>query len=219
MVKYSNDKKQREKNLAAIRTAAIYSIMIAAFGISCMYSLGSFIAAFMMIGGVQLCLSPILYWKLMIAKDKYATLNMNEPDVNAIYSEEEKNKPSVSFSSIAGDKYTFLCLVSLMRYHTVYYYFLVLLSPMIVTYHAVTPEFSVLAYFVAPVMYLLFLPVVTWFINDFKFSQRTMIIIGQSLEAFGCMIVCGDVSALGYGYIIAMVGVGCAAMGISQCIV
>ena len=46
-----------------------------------------------------------------------------------------------------------------------------------------------------------------------------MILIGQSLEAFGCMVVCGDVSALGKGYMIALVGVGCALMGISQFIV
>ena len=50
-------------------------------------------------------------------------------------------------------------------------------------------------------------------------TQRTMILIGQSIEAFGCIIICGDVSALGKGYMIALTGVGCACFGLSQCVV
>lgn len=166
MVKYSKDKETREKNLAAIRTAAIYSIMVAAFGISCMYTLGSFIAAFMMIGGVQFCLSPLLYWRLSIAGEKWKKLQEAGIVRNSGVSQDEIKCPKISIGEIVGDKYTLLCLISLMRYHTVYFYFLVLLSPMIVTYHAVTPDKSVLAYFVAPVIYLLMLPIVRWFIKD-----------------------------------------------------
>jgi hypothetical protein len=77
----------------------------------------------------------------------------------------------------------------------------------------------VLAYFVAPIIYLLCYPIVQWFMDEFGMTQRTMILIGQSIEAFGCIIICGDVSALGKGYMIALTGVGCACFGLSQCVV
>ena len=66
MVKYSPSKEAREQNLASIRTAAIYSVMVAAFFCSVMYSFGGFLAAFMTLGGVQLALSPLFYWRLTL---------------------------------------------------------------------------------------------------------------------------------------------------------
>ena len=158
MIKYSQNKDDREKNLAAIRKAAIYSIMVAAFVISVMYTLGSFLAAFMFIGGAQFVLSPLLYWRLSVCKTKYDALNPPAevdaiadpaqpnadkatgtivPSTTVEKTEEEKKKEAektMDIMEMMGDKFFAITVVSLWRYWVVYFYYLVLLSPMLVTY-------------------------------------------------------------------------------------
>jgi hypothetical protein len=66
VLKYYSIKDERDK-LAIVRNAAIYSVMIAAIGISFLYTIGKFMAAFMFIGGVQIALSIVFYWRLQVA--------------------------------------------------------------------------------------------------------------------------------------------------------
>jgi hypothetical protein len=132
--------------------------MVAAFVISVMYTLGSFLAAFMFIGGAQFVLSPLLYWRLSVCKTKYDALNPPAevdaiadpaqpnadkatgtivPSTTVEKTEEEKKKEAektMDIMEMMGDKFFAITVVSLWRYWVVYFYYLVLLSPMLVTY-------------------------------------------------------------------------------------
>ena len=55
-----------------------------------------------------------------------------------------------------------MALLSFARFQMSFYFVLVILMPMIVSYHGLTADKAVIAYFVAPVSYVILLPVITW---------------------------------------------------------
>ena len=111
-----------------------------------------------------------------------------------------------------------MALLSFARFQMSFYFVLVILMPMIVSYHGLTADKAVIAYFVAPVSYVILLPVITWSRDGNHLQKRTMILVGQGIEAFGLLIMTGDLTWMGRGYAIFCVGLGCVCMGISQCI-
>lgn len=90
---------------------------------------------------------------------------------------------------------------------------------MIVYLQTLLPSTAILAYFIAPIVYLLFLPIVNWARDEYGIKTRTMILLGQCIMAFGALSICGDVLWLGKKYMIALTGLGCACFGLSQCVV
>lgn len=228
MIKYSRNKEERESNLASIRTAAIYSVMVAAFFCSVMYAFGGFLAAFMTLGAVELVLTGLFYWKLTSLQKKSAALNppevlKAEGEVVVVVNAAEPiaEDKALEFSTITLLKNSEFSMpfVSLLAYQIVYFFYLVLLCPMIVYLQTLLPSTAILAYFVAPIVYLLMLPIVNWAREEYGVKVRTMILLGQCIMAFGALIICGDVFWLGRKYMIALTGLGCACFGLSQCVV
>lgn len=62
------------------------------------------------------------------------------------------------------------------------------------------------------------LPVIQWSRDAKHMDKHVMILVGQGIEAFGLLIMTGDLSWMGKGNSIFCTGVGCMAMGISMCI-
>ena len=110
-------------------------------------------------------------------------------------------------------------MMTLFRFNMVYFFFLVLLGPMLVSYETLTADQSILVYIIAPVSCLLLLPVIKFQQQNFNLSDRVMIFIGQGFEAFGMLVMTGNVTWLNKGYMIAGTGIGCICVGISQAIV
>ena len=59
---------------------------------------------------------------------------------------------------------------------------------------------------------------ILWVRDNNHMQKRRLILIGQCVEAFGLIVITGNLTWLDRGYSIFFVGVGCVCMGISQCI-
>jgi hypothetical protein len=125
----------------------------------------------------------------------------------------------IHFKDLWGSKYFPMALLSFARYQISFYFVLVILMPMIISLHELTPEKAVIAYFVAPVAYIILLPIITWSRDGNHMSKRTMMLVGQGVEAFGLLVMTGDLTWMERGHSIFCVGLGCVCMGISQCII
>jgi hypothetical protein len=68
----------------------------------------------------------------------------------------------ICFKDLWRSKYFPMALLSFARFQMSFYFVLVILMPMIVSYHGLTADKAVIAYFVAPVSYVILLPVITW---------------------------------------------------------
>jgi len=245
IAKYYPEKAEREAKLETVRSAGFYSVMIAAAGICLMYTFGYFLAAFMFIGVMHCIISPICYCRQRAADVKYQELNPVTAESEVVKAETEdatkakaepadkeqkseklsaqeiENAPGlwetkpIEFKNLWGEKYFPMALMSYARFQTSFYFVLVVLMPMIIKYHGLTAEKAVIAYFVAPVSYVILLPVITWARDGNHLQKRTMILVGQGIEAFGLLIMTGYLEWMGRGYSIFCVGLGCVCMGVS----
>lgn len=212
--------------------------MIAAAGICLMYTFGYFLAAFMFIGIVHCIISPLCYWRQRAADIKFQELQSAdgievekaETEVDG-KAKKEKSADSIAavevpmwetkvlnFKDLFGSKFFTMAMVSFIRFQMSFFFVLVILMPMIISYHGLTPDKAVIAYFVAPVSYVILLPVIEWARDGGHLQKRTMILVGQGIEAFGLLVMTGDLTWMGRGYAIFCVGLGCVCMGVSQCI-
>lgn len=184
IAKYYPEKEEREKKLMTVQNAGFYSVMIAAAGICLMYTFGYYLAAFMFIGVMHCIISPLCYWRQRAADVVYQELNpvlaisteekkpeaekKKDKSADNIPAQEIENAPGlweakpIEFKDLWAQKYFSMALLSFARYQISFYFVLVCLMPMVIQFHSIAADKAVVAYFVAPVTYIMLLPIVIW---------------------------------------------------------